>query len=145
LAAAAEKLQQARQIRIGTGERQNQVSDLAWLGRLALAQGDTAAAMAHTEQSIAQLDAFHGEFYVWEQPDVLLCRAEALAAAGKMAAAHKMGQRAQSVLHQFSEQIDDPAVLRQFMEYELYVEVETAVFYPAKLSRLDSVAARKPS
>ncbi|MFT5194671.1 MAG: DNA-binding SARP family transcriptional activator [Candidatus Promineifilaceae bacterium] len=128
LAAAAEKLQQARQIRIETGERQNQVSDLAWLGRLALAQGDTEGALAHTEQSIAQLDAFHGEFYVWEQPDVLLCRVEALEAAGERAAAHKMAQRAQSVLHQFAEQIDDTAVLRQFMEYELYVGVKTAVY-----------------
>lgn len=127
LDAAAEKLRQAQQLRLETGERQNQVSDLAWLGRLALAQGETAVALERTAQAIAQLDAFQGEFYVWEQPDVLLCRAEALAAAGEMAEALTIAQRAQATLHRFAQQIDDPDVLARFLAYSLNARVETAV------------------
>jgi DNA-binding SARP family transcriptional activator len=124
---AAERLQQAHQLRLETGEQQNQVSDLAWLGRLALAQGNTTAALQHTAQAIAQLDAFHGEFYVWEQPDVLMCRAETLAAAGEMTQAMAIARRAQATLRQFAQQIDDPDVLARFMAYRLNGRVATAV------------------
>ena len=127
LAAAEEKLRQAQQLRLASGERQNQVSDLAWLARLALAQGDVAVALGQTAEAVAQLDAFQGEFYVWEQPDVLLCRAEALAATGQMTAAHEAAQQAHACLHQFAQQITDPAILAQFLAYPLNVRVETAV------------------
>lgn len=127
LAAAEARLQQAQQLRLASGERQNQVSDLVWLGRLALAQNDTAVALENTAQAIAQLDAFQGEFYVWEQPDVLLCRAEALAAAGQQLAARVAAQQAHACLHQFAQQITDPDVLVQFLAYPLNVRVETAV------------------
>lgn len=127
LDATEEKLQQARQIRANSGERQNQVSDLTWLGRLALAQGNTGAALTHTAQAVAQLDAFQGEFYVWEQPDVLLCRAEALEAAGQTAEALAVAQQAQTMLHRFAQQIEDEAILAQFLAYPLNVRVETAV------------------
>lgn len=124
---AAERLQQARQLRLETGEQQNQVSDLAWLGRLALAQGNTASALQHTAQAIALLDAFQGEFYVWEQPDVLLCRAEALAAAGEMAQAMAIARRAQTTLHQFAQQIDDTDNQAQFIAHPSNARVTTAV------------------
>jgi tetratricopeptide (TPR) repeat protein len=126
LEAAAERLQQAWQLRLASGERQNQVSDLAWLGRLALAQGDTTAALQHTAQAIAQLDTFHSEFYVWEQPDVFMCHAEALAAVGQDAEALAMAHRAQATLHQFAQQIDDPDVLSQFMAYPLNGRIREA-------------------
>ncbi|MCP5097689.1 MAG: AAA family ATPase [Chloroflexi bacterium] len=125
--AAAPLLKQAQQIRITTGELQNQVSDLAWLGRLHLAQGDVATALTATEQAITQLDAFHGEFYVWEQPDVLMCRAEALAAAGNTTAAHNMRHRAHKTLHQFARQITDPTRHTEFMAYRRNARIETAV------------------
>jgi DNA-binding SARP family transcriptional activator len=125
--AAAEKLRHARQLRLTTGERQNQVSDLAWLGRLALVQGEIAAALTHTAQAVTQLDAFHGEFYVWEQPDVLMCRAEALAAAGNTVEALIVAQRAKETLNRFAQQIDDPDVLTQFIAYPTNTRIQTAV------------------
>lgn len=117
LAAAAERLGQARELRLQSGERQNQVSDLAWLGRLALARGDVAAALMHTAESVDLLDAFAGEYYVWEQPDVLLCRAEALAAAGQPEEALAVARRAHDTLREFAGQIDDPQLLARFMAY----------------------------
>ena len=122
----AKHLTMAQQTRIKTGEVQNQVSDLAWLGRLALAQGDVTQALAHTEQAISQLDAFDGEFYVWEQPDVLMCRAEALLAAGDDAAAGVMIVRAHETLCRFAEQIGDSELREQFFQYRRNVEVVTA-------------------
>ena len=130
LAEAEAKLRQAQELRLTSGERQNQVSDLAWLGRLALAQGDMDAALQHTAQAIEQLDAFHGEFYVWEQPDVLMCRVEALAAAGEMTQASAIARRAQADMRQFAQQIDDPAILAQYLAYPLNAKVETAVNPP---------------
>ncbi|MCA9926285.1 MAG: tetratricopeptide repeat protein, partial [Anaerolineales bacterium] len=124
---ASTLLHQAQQNRIASEERQNQVSDLAWLGRLALAQGDIAAALQHTAQAIARLDAFHGEFYVWEQPDVFMCRAEALAAAGDSGVAADMVRRAYATLHQFAAQISDPVLRTQFFAYRRNVAVETAI------------------
>ncbi|NCC93622.1 MAG: ATP-binding protein, partial [Opitutae bacterium] len=121
--AATERLGQARALRLQSGERQNQVSDLAWLGRLALAQGDVAAALDHTAQSVDLLDAFAGEYYVWEQPDVLMCRAEALAAAGQSEAALAVVRRAHDTLHQFAAQIDDPQLLARFLAYPLNARV----------------------
>ncbi|MBX0327491.1 AAA family ATPase [Oscillochloris sp. ZM17-4] len=115
--AAADRLGQARALRLQSGERQNQVSDLAWLGRLALAQGDVAAALERTAQAVALLDAFAGEYYVWEQPDVLMCRAEALAAAGLPGAALAAARRAHDTLRQFAAQIDDPQLLARFLAY----------------------------
>ena len=124
--AAAEHLQMAQQTRIKTGEVQNQVSDLAWLGRLALAQGDMPQALALTEQAISQLDAFDGEFYVWEQPDVLMCRAEALLAAGDVTAASAVVERAHETLCHFAEQISDLELRERFFKYRRNVGVVTA-------------------
>ena len=123
---AAARLQQAQLRRLKSGERQNQVSDLAWLGRLALAQGDKAAALQYTAQAVYLLDTFRGEFYVWEQPDVLMCRAEALTAASEEKAAMEIASRALKTLHQFAQQIGNPEVLAQFMAYPLNARVETA-------------------
>lgn len=124
---AAKRLQQAQQLRLKSGERQNQVSDLAWLGRLALAQGDVTAALQQTAQAITLLNAFHGEFYVWEQPDVLMCRAEALAAAGEKAQAMGIARRAQATLRQFAQRIDGADRLARFMAHPSNARVETAV------------------
>jgi len=127
LEAAAEKLQLAQKIRLDSGQAQNQISDLAWMGRLALARENTQAALQRTAQAVAQLDAGRGEFYVWEQPDVLMCRAEALAAAGQTAAALAVAQQAQTTLRRFARQINDADVLAQFMAYPLNARIETAV------------------
>ncbi len=127
LAAAEAKLQQAQQLRLASGERQNQVSDLVWLARLHVQRGELDTALAQTAQAVSQLEAFAGEFYVWEQPDVLLCRAEVLAVARQPADAREVAQQAHTCLHQFAQQITDPAVLAQFLAYPLNVRVETAV------------------
>lgn len=127
LEAAERRLQQARQFRLASGERQNQVSDLVWLGRLALQRGEVTAAGHHTKEAMALLETFGGEFYVWEQPDVLMARAEALAAAGQTAEAYEMVQKAYVCLHQFAQQIDDPEVRACYLAYPLNARVETAV------------------
>lgn len=127
LATAETHLRQAQQIRLASGERQNQLSDLAWLARLHLLRGDTTAALAHTAEMMAGLDAFAGEFYVWEQPDLFMCRAEALAAAGQPTAARAALQQAHDCLHGYAQQIDDPQVRDQFLAYALNARVETAV------------------
>ena len=124
---AEARLKQAEELRLTHNEQQNQVSDLAWLARLALAQGKPDLALSQTIQAIAKLDAFQGEFYVWEQPDVLMAHAEALAANGQQDAALAVARQAWETMCQFAQQIKDTAVLAQFMAYPANQRIKTAV------------------
>ncbi|MEZ4590658.1 MAG: AAA family ATPase [Chloroflexota bacterium] len=127
LALAETYLRQAQQLRLASGERQNQLSDLAWLARLHLLRGEPETAVALTADVMAGLALFHGEFYVWEQPDLFMCRAEALAATGQLAAAQVALQQGHECLHNYAQQIDDPQVRTQFLAYSLNARLETAV------------------
>ncbi len=127
LAQAEERLQLARQIRLATGEQQNQVSDLAWLARLAMAQNDNALADTLSAEAMALLAAFAGEFYVWEQPDVLMTRAEVLNRLGHEQDALLVAQKAQATLHHFAAQIEDATVRQTYFCYWLNARIETAV------------------
>ena len=118
---------QAQQLRLASGELQNQISDMAWLARLHLLRGEPEAALALTADVVAGLALFHGEFYVWEQPDLFMCRAEALAANGQLATAQAALQQGLDCLYAYAEQIDDPEARTQFFAYSLNARLETAV------------------
>jgi tetratricopeptide (TPR) repeat protein len=115
LAEAERLFQQAYQRRRQSGEAQNVVSDLAWLGRLRLAQGRAPEALQHTTAAVRQMEEAQGEYYVWETPDVYLCHAEALVAVGRNAEADAYIERAYQALQEFAAQINDPAVKQTFL------------------------------
>jgi DNA-binding SARP family transcriptional activator len=117
LAEAERLFQHARSLRQQSGETQNLVSDLAWLGRLRLAQGRPAEALTETAAAIRHIEAAQGEYYVWETPDVYLCHAEALLANGRAAEAQTAIQTAYDVLQQFAAQIGDTAVKESFLAH----------------------------
>lgn len=139
LTKAEECLQLARQIRLATGEQQNQVSDLAWLARLALAQNDNALADTLSAEAMALLAAFASEFYVWEQPDVLMSRAEVLSRMGHKQDALAVAQEAQATLHRFAAQIEDATVRQTYYCYWLNERIKTAVSQQKIPSQFPSV------
>jgi predicted ATPase/DNA-binding SARP family transcriptional activator len=115
LAEAERLFQQAYQRRRQSGEAQNVVSDLAWLGRLRLAQGRAPEALQHTTAAVRQMEEAQGEYYVWETPDVYLCHAEALLAVGRNAEAGAYIERAYQALQEFAAQIKDSALKESFL------------------------------
>ncbi len=117
LADAERLFQHARRLRQQSGETQNLVSDLAWLGRLRLAQGRPAEALQQTTTAVAHIEAAQGEYYVWETPDVYLCHAEALLANGQAAEAQTAINTAYNALQQFAAQIGDTAVKESFLAH----------------------------
>lgn len=110
-------LQRAYELRRESGELQNQISDLGWLGRLALARRDPARALEFTQRAMTQLDALWGEFYVWEMPDVFYTHAEALAANGELGLAAQAVERAYETLIEFAGQIQDAQVKHNFLTH----------------------------
>ena len=101
LPTAEQWLTRATAIRQKTGERSNQVSDKAWLGRLRLAQGYTAEALALTQEAISSLEALADEFYVWEADDVYEAHLAVLVGLGQgqtAEAAHARGRAEQNRL-----------------------------------------------
>jgi transcriptional regulator with XRE-family HTH domain/tetratricopeptide (TPR) repeat protein len=116
-AEAAKWLEQARCLRQRWGELQNQVSDLAWLGRLRLSQGRVKESVAYTTAAVEQLEASLDEYYVFETPDVFLCHAESLAAADREPETSGFIRRAYAALQQFAGQIRDPRVRENYLNY----------------------------
>jgi DNA-binding SARP family transcriptional activator len=110
-------LRYAVQSRQQSGEVANLITDLAWLGRLSLAQGQPATALDYTSRAIVELKKVEGEVYVWEMPDVFLCHAEALAASGRHSEARSAMQRAYDTLMGFTQQIQNPQVKEHFLSY----------------------------
>jgi tetratricopeptide (TPR) repeat protein len=104
---AADYFARAHAIRRETGQQQNIVSDLAWLGRLKVAEARVDQALDLTALAIEKLEAGRGAFYVWQTPDVYLSRAEALGAAGRAEEARAAIQRAYEELQAFLTQISD--------------------------------------
>jgi tetratricopeptide (TPR) repeat protein len=125
--AAEHWLQHAYRLRREHGEVHNQISDLAWLGRLHLARGQPAQALAYTTDAVTQLEALSGQTSVWELPDVLFGHAEALAAGQRLEEARHYLQRAHDgLLHFYQHQIDDDETRQVFLNYFLNARLLTA-------------------
>jgi tetratricopeptide (TPR) repeat protein len=114
---AEQLLQRAYQLRRESGETQNQISSLAWLARLRLAQGRAGEALDHMHEVAAQLAALSDEIYVWELQDVLLVHAEVLEANGDAAGARRQIEQAYATLMQIAEQITDAGVKQGFLSH----------------------------
>lgn len=127
-------LHRAFDMRLRTGQLQNQVNDLAWLGRLCVARGEAEAALEHTTTAIERLTAAK-EVYIFETPDIYLAHAEALFAAGNRIAATSMRQQAQTALDDFARQIRDTAAQAAF--YRGLVAQRVRAF----AARLDAVGS----
>jgi hypothetical protein len=123
LAEAERYLRYALQNRQQSGELSNQASDLAWLGRLLLAQEQPTAALDYTSQAMALVEKLQGEAYVWEMPDLFLCHAETLSASGDHAEAEVYIRRAYETLLQFAAQINDPQVKERFLAHPISTRV----------------------
>lgn len=123
---AEQRLSHAYELRRESGEVQNQISDLTWLGRLRLAQGEPDAALKHTTQAIVQLESLWGEFYVWEMPDVFMGHADALAANNDGTHAKAYLQRARDTLVQFAAQIHDSSVRDIYLAYPVNARILAA-------------------
>jgi predicted ATPase/DNA-binding SARP family transcriptional activator len=123
LALAADRLGLALRLRQESGEVQNEVSNLAWLGRLHLAQGLPQSALDATRQAMDKLERLWGEFYVWEMPDVFMAHREALLAAGETGEARGYLQRAHETLRTFAGQILDEATREVYLAYPANEEV----------------------
>jgi DNA-binding SARP family transcriptional activator/tetratricopeptide (TPR) repeat protein len=126
LGAAEHWLHYAYQLRHKSGQAQNLISDLAWLGRLRLAQSRPAEALQSTSEALTRLEALREQVRVWETSDIFLCHAETLAAAGQEAQAKIYIQHAYQDLMQFAEQISDPQVKQNFLDAPLNVRIFTA-------------------
>lgn len=126
LPAAKHWLNHANQLRQDHGEVHNQIGDLARMGRLALRQGQPAQALGYTTRAVEYLDELSGQVWVFEVQDVLMCHAEALAAAGRHEKASTYVQRAYDSLLLFAEQIVDPQVKRGFLSSPLNAHIVSA-------------------
>jgi hypothetical protein len=128
LAAADYWLQHAYRLRHEHGEAHNRISDLAWLGRLALAREQPLAALEHTTNAVEQLQKLWGQAqtWVWELPDVLLCHAEALAAANYPVEGQHYLQRAYEAHTQFFQQIDDDQTRHAYSNYPINARLLSA-------------------
>ena len=107
LAHAEHWLMHAYELRRAHHEAHNTVSDLAWLGRLCLAQAQPAQALAHTSEAMARLGQISAQAHVWELQDVYLAHAEALSAG--RADASPFIQNAYQHLKHIADGIADPA------------------------------------
>jgi hypothetical protein len=95
----------AHQCRQESGETQNLVSDLLWLGRLRLAQGRLEEAQDWVTTARTQLEIGAQDYYVYEGWDVYLGQAEVLDAQGHKAEAAASLHQAYHALLAFAAQI----------------------------------------
>lgn len=103
-----------------TGELSNQVSDLAWLGRLRRLQGQLDQAFSLTSAAVQRLEALRGECYVWESADVFVAYVEVLVAlGGRPAEVAHYRQLAAEAAHFLAQQLTDPEMVAQFYRFAL--------------------------
>lgn len=126
IALAREWLTRAAAIREHNGEQSNLLSDLVWLARAALAQGDPQTALDLASRAVADMHA-SDEYYVWETPDVYLVHAEALAANGDRPGAVAAVARAGKALEHFTAQIRDPDERRRYADRQLARRIRAAI------------------
>ncbi|MCI0394874.1 MAG: AAA family ATPase [Chloroflexi bacterium] len=125
LTGAEQWLKYAFQVRQERGEAQNHVTDLAWMGRLSLAQENVSAGVTYTTEAVRQLEALTG-VYLWDTADIYFCHAEALTAAGRPEEAHIAVQRAYEELTRSVEKIPDPAARQSFLSFLHYARIVAA-------------------
>jgi predicted ATPase/DNA-binding SARP family transcriptional activator len=119
-------LKHAFELRRAHGEMQNQIIDLAWMGRLCLVQGQKEQALANTTEAVQRLNAIQSETQIWQAYDILMCHAEALAASGNSAEATTYLQCAYDSLMQFAAKINDPHIKQNFLEFVLNARILAA-------------------
>jgi tetratricopeptide (TPR) repeat protein len=119
-------LERAYQLRIESGEVHNQISDLTWLGRLRLAEGNASDALTHTTHGMSLLESLQAEYWAWEMPDVYVVHAQALAANGEDAESRRFLQRAYDSLVEFSTQIVDRSVRESYLTFPTNHAIITA-------------------
>ena len=105
-------------LRQQTGERQNQVYDLAWTGRLRAATGRRRSGLHYTTAAVRQMERAVGDFVVWEPWDVYLAHAELLAQNGREGEALAALSTAHETLQAFGATIAAPALRQQVLAFE---------------------------
>ena len=115
LAAAAAELDCVLAETERSGFHRSTVAAMANHGRVALMQGDPAAAVDWTTRAVEYLDRF-GVLPALRSEEVLLAHYEALCAAARTADAGAVLGRARAVLEQKAASIRDPERRRQFLE-----------------------------
>jgi DNA-binding SARP family transcriptional activator len=105
-------------LRQQTGERQNQVYDLAWTGRLRAALGQYQSALHYTTAAVRQMEQAAGDFVPWEAWDMYLAHAEVLAQNGREPEALSTLNIAYQTLQDFVGQIASAAIRRQVLAFE---------------------------
>jgi predicted ATPase len=123
---AEHRLKHAFELRRAHGEMQNQIIDLAWMGRLCLAQGRQAQALASTTEAVNRLNAIQSETQIWQPYDILMCQAEALAASGNATEAAVYVQCAYDSLMQFAAKISGPQIKQNFLKFVLNARILAA-------------------
>lgn len=118
LAEASKWYSQAYGLRQQTGERQNQVYDLAWRGRLRAAEGQPGSALHHTTAAVREMEAEGADYFAWETWDMYLAHAEALSQNGREAEALAALDAGYGALQRFVAQIPSPALRQQVLDFE---------------------------
>ena len=113
-------------LRQQTGERQNQVYDLAWSGRLRAALGRLDSALSYTTAAVRQMERATGDYFPWEAWDMYLAHAEVLAQKGRGRQALATVDVAYAALQSFLDQIRAPRLRRQVLDFEHSRHLATA-------------------
>ena len=109
---------QAYGLRRQTGERQNQVYDLVYMGRLRAAQGQLSRALHYSTAAVQQMIAGRHSFFPWEAWDMYLAHAEVLRQSGNVQAARSAVDAGYQALQHFLQGVRKPAHRRQIRQSE---------------------------
>lgn len=109
---------QAYGLRQRTGERQNQVYDLAWTGRLRAALGRLDSALHYTIAAVRQMQQGGDEYFPWESWDMYLAHAEVLSQNGREEKAQAALDAGYRVLRGFVRQIPSSDLRQQVLDFE---------------------------
>lgn len=105
-------------LRQRTGERQNQVYDLAWTGRLRAALSRPGSALHYTATAVRQMEADAGDYVPWVPWDIYLAHAEALWQNGRQEEAVAAVEAGHRALQAFATQIPAGSLRRQVLDFE---------------------------
>lgn len=114
---AEQWLTAAFHLRQEMGEAQNLVNDLAWMGRLRLAQGLPDQALAYTAEAIRKLETLRQQVYVIDTCDIYMAQAEALMSHGRDAEALVTLKQAHKEMMDFAVQIKDEATRQSYFNF----------------------------
>jgi DNA-binding SARP family transcriptional activator len=115
---AERRYEEAYGLRRRTGERQNQVYDLVYMGRLRAALGRLDSALGYTTEAVRQMERASGKFFPWEAWDMHLAHAEVLQQNGRGPEALERMRAGYETLQGFVEQVELPQHRRQIRESE---------------------------